>query len=296
MIPSLALRLPSIPPLWVGLTGFICFAALGALIKLLRLDLDPLSLIAPWLAMNTLVMGAWIYWRSGWSGFKTKIISIHLIRGVIMCLPFLGGVYALHYVSLSLYSTLLNTSPFFLVLLASFWLNEPVSPKIWLAVALGFIGVLICLKPGWESFSWFLLAPLLAAMSHAVGNAWLRRYPKEPESRWVFYQELLGCIVAGLLLWITGGKLPEYNHLVLMGSMVGIDILAMTTVFFAFKRMESSRIAPWIYIQIPASAIAGWLLFDEIPAWTTAVGATLIILGGYLALSKQPYGPQEEAD
>ena len=213
-----------------------------------------------------------------------------------MCLPFLGGVYALHYVSLSLYSTLLNTSPFFLVFLASFWLNESVSPKIWLAIALGFIGVLICLKPGWESFSWFLLAPLLAAMSHAVGNAWLRRYPKEPESRWVFYQELSGCTVAGLLLWTTGGTLPEYNHLVLMGSMVGIDILAMTTVFFAFKRMESSRIAPWIYIQIPASAIAGWILFDEIPAWTTAVGATLIILGGYLALSKQPYGPQAEVD
>ena len=81
-----------------------------------------------------------------------------------------------------------------------------------------------------------------------------------------------------------------------MGSMVGIDILAMITVFFAFKRMESSRIAPWIYIQIPASAIVGWLLFDEIPAWTTAVGATLIILGGYLALSKQPYGLQEEVE
>ena len=62
------------------------------------------------------------------------------------------------------------------------------------------------LEPGWESFSWFLPAPLLAAMSHAVGNAWLRRYPKEPESRWVFYQELLGCTVAGLLLWITGGN------------------------------------------------------------------------------------------
>ncbi len=290
------MRLPSIPPLWVGLTGFICFATLGALIKLLRLDLDPLSLIAPWLAMNAFVMGIWIYWRSGWSGFKTKIISIHLIRGVIMCLPFLGGVYALHYVSLSLYSTLLNTSPFFLILLASFWLNESVSPKIWLAVALGFIGVLVCLKPGWESFSWFLLAPLLAAMSHAVGNAWLRRYPDEPESRWVFYQELSGCTVAGFLLWTTGGTLPEYNHLVLMGSMVGIDILAMTTVFFAFKRMESSRIAPWIYIQIPASAIAGWILFDEIPAWTTAVGATLIILGGCLALSKKQDDPQEDVD
>ncbi len=290
------MRLSSIPPLWVGLTGFICFATLGALIKLLRLDLDPLSLIAPWLAMNAFVMGLWIYWRSGWSGFKTKIISIHLIRGVIMCLPFLGGVYALHYVSLSLYSTLLNTSPFFLILLASFWLNESVSPKIWLAVALGFIGVLVCLKPGWESFSWFLLAPLLAAMSHAVGNAWLRRYPDEPESRWVFYQELSGCTVAGFLLWTTGGTLPEYNHLVLMGSMVGIDILAMTTVFFAFKRMESSRIAPWIYIQIPASAIAGWILFDEIPAWTTAVGAALIILGGCLALSKKQYDPQEDVD
>ena len=277
----------TIPPLWVGLSGFICFAILGALIKLLRLDLEPFSLIAPWLAMNTLAMGAWIYWRSGWSGFKTKIIRIHLIRGVIMCLPFLGGVYALHFVSLSLYSTLLNTSPFFLVILAIFWLREPVTPRIWLAITLGFVGVMICLKPGWESFSWYLLAPLLAAMSHAVGNAWIRRYPEEPEERWVFYQELSGSTVAGILLWATGGELPDYQHFMWMGSMVGIDLLAMTTVFFAFRRMESSRIAPWIYIQIPASAVAGWLLFEEIPAWTTALGACFIIFGGWIALARK---------
>ncbi len=275
------------PPLLVGLTGFICFATLGALIKLLRLDLDPLSLIAPWLLMNAVVMGIWIYFRRGLKGFRTKIPTVHFIRGLIMCLPFLGGVYALHYVSLSLYSTLINTSPFFLVLLGSFWLNETVSPKIWFAVGLGFIGVLICLRPGWESFSWLLLAPLVAAMGHAVGNAWLRRHPKEPESRWVFYQELLGGTVAGLLLWAKGGELPENDHLVLMGSMVGIDILAMTTVIFAFKRIESSRIAPWVYVQIPASALAGWLLFDEIPEWTTALGACLIVFGGWIALTRK---------
>jgi drug/metabolite transporter (DMT)-like permease len=69
--------------------------------------------------------------------------------------------------------------------------------------------------------------------------------------------------------------------------MVGIDLLAMTTVLFAFRRMESSRIAPWIYIQIPASAIAGWLLFQEIPEWTTALGAALIIFGGWIALARR---------
>ena len=174
-----------------------------------------------------------------------------------------------------------------MVLLGKFWLNETVSSKIWFAVALGFVGVLICLRPGWESFSWFLLAPLLAAMSHAVGNAWLRRYPKEPESRWVFYQELLGGTVAGLLLWATGGELPENDHLILMGSMVGIDILAMTTVVFAFKRIESSRIAPWVYVQIPTSGLAGWLLFEEIPEWTAALGACLIVFGGWIALARK---------
>ena len=72
-----------------------------------------------------------------------------------------------------------------------------------------------------------------------------------------------------------------------MGSMVGIDILAMTTVIFAFKRIESSRIAPWVYVQIPASAFAGWLLFDEIPEWTTALGACLIVFGGWIALTRK---------
>jgi drug/metabolite transporter (DMT)-like permease len=51
--------------------------------------------------------------------------------------------------------------------------------------------------------------------------------------------------------------------------------------------MESSRIAPWIYIQIPASAVAGWLLFEEIPAWPTALGACFIIFGGWIALGRK---------
>ena len=107
--------------------------------------------------MNTLVMGAWIYWRSGWSGFKTKIISIHLIRGDhVFTLPWRSLCPALCLPIALQYPP--EYKPILLVLLASFWLHESVSPKIWLAVALGFIGVLICLKPGWESFSWFLLA------------------------------------------------------------------------------------------------------------------------------------------
>lgn len=277
-----------LPPLWVGLTGFLSFAALSALIKLLRLDLDPFSLTAPWIGLNALLTGTWLWLKEGPAAFRTEIPGVHLLRGVLLCIPFLAGVYAVRYLPLSLYSTLVNTAPFFLVLLAGWWLRESIGGREWGAVAVGFVGVVICLRPGWDEFSWFLLAPLGSALSIAWGNAMIRRYPSEPALRWVFYQETVGAVIAGVLLMVTESRLPDWEHTPALLSMVSIDLLAMISSFYAFRRLEAAKLAPWIYIQIPAAGFAGWLLFAEIPSWTTAVGALLVIAGGWLTLQQRP--------
>jgi drug/metabolite transporter (DMT)-like permease len=269
-------------PLVLGILGNVSFALLGALIKWMRLDLEPLSLIAPWISMNAVAVGAWILWQHGPAGFRTSLLKVHLIRGVVMFLPFLGSIYALQHVPLSLHVTLTNTSPFFLTLIAGLWLKESVGPREWAALGLGFAGVLICVRPGVDGFNLFALAPVLMALAIATGSAFVRRYPQEATSRWVFFQE---CIAGGLgfvILLSIDGSLPQVEQLTPMLGMVLIDLIAMSSIYVALSHMEASRLSPWAYVQIPISAGLGWMIFEEVPGWSTGVGALLIISGGWL--------------
>jgi drug/metabolite transporter (DMT)-like permease len=279
------MRLP-LSPLSIGITGYLGFAILGGLIKLLRLDLDPLTLAVPWIGMNAVLAGVWIVTRQGWRGFHTKLLGVHLVRAVVMFVPFLASIYAMRDLTLSLHNTLMNTAPFFLMLLATFWLHEQVGRREWTAVGLGFVGMLICLRPGMEGFTLLALAPLVNAFAQAVGNAWVRRHPEESAVRWVFYQESLGATLAALALVMTDGPWIPAALLPTVGMMVSVDMLAMVSTYYAFSRVEASRLSPWIYVQIPASAVVGWLLFQEVPEPTTVLGAALIIAGGWLTIRR----------
>ena len=97
--------------LWMGVSSWILFAFLSALTKLFRAELDPLSLVIPWIGMNAIVAGFYIISRKGWQGFKTHILKIHIIRGILVFFPFLIGVYAIRHLPLGQFMSLVNLSP-----------------------------------------------------------------------------------------------------------------------------------------------------------------------------------------
>ena len=174
--------------LWMGVSSWILFAFLSALTKLFRAELDPLSLVIPWIGMNAIVAGFYIISRKGWQGFKTRILKIHIIRGILVFFPFLIGVYAIRHLPLGQFMSLVNLSPIILTLFALTWLKETVSRKQWISLLFGFTGMLICIRPQFNFISLLALAPLLDAISIAFGNALIRRFPEEPTMNWVFYQ------------------------------------------------------------------------------------------------------------
>ena len=82
--------------------------------------------------------------------------------------------------------TIVNLSPVILTLLAATWLKEKVARREWISLLIGFIGMLICIRPQFDFIFLLSLAPLLDAISIAFGNALIRRYPEEPTLNWVF--------------------------------------------------------------------------------------------------------------
>ena len=269
--------------LWMGVSSWILFAFLSALTKFFRAELDPLSLVIPWIGMNAIVAGFYIISRKGWQGFKTRILKIHIIRGILVFFPFLIGVYAIRHLPLGQFMSLVNLSPIILTFFALTWLKETVSRKQWISLLFGFTGMLICIRPQFNFISLLALAPLLDAISIAFGNALIRRFPEEPTMNWVFYQEALG-FLSGIILWMFL-DLPFANleDLKAIPIFVVVDILAMAMNYHAFRKVRAATLSPWFYVQIPAAALIGFVMFDEIPHWTVFTGGFLIIFGGLLS-------------
>ena len=175
---------------------------------------------------------------------------------------------------------LINLSPVVLMIFAAGWLGGKVGRRETISLLLGFSGMLICIRPEFSYLSLLALAPLLDAVSVAFGSTLIRKYPEEPTLNWIFYQEMIG-FLAGLLLWmVLDHELPDGGELKAISLFVLIDIAAMTMNYHAFRHTKASLLAPWFYILIPAAAFFGFLIFSEIPHWTTFAGAGLIDIGG----------------
>ena len=131
--------------------------------------------------------------------------------------------------------------------------------------------MLICIRPQFNFISLLALAPLLDAISIAFGNALIRRFPEEPTMNWVFYQEALG-FLSGIILWMFL-DLPFANleDLKVIPIFVVVDILAMAMNYHAFRNVNAAILSPWFYVQIPAAALIGYFMFDEIPQYVNVI-------------------------
>ena len=268
--------------LWMGVSSWVLFAFLSALTKLFRAELDPLALVIPWIGLNALVVGIYIVLQNGLKGFQTTILHVHIFRGVLVFFPFLIGVYAIRHLPLGQFMTIVNLSPVILTLFAATWLKEKVGRREWISLLIGFVGMLICIRPQFDFIFLLSLAPLLDAVSIAFGNALIRRYPEEPTLNWVFYQEALG-FLTGVSVWMfLDLTLPDLNQLQFIPLFVVVDLIAMSMNYHAFRKVRAAKLSPWFYVQIPAATLFGFILFEEIPQWTVVIGGMLIISGGLL--------------
>ena len=97
--------------LGMGISSWVLFAFLSAMTKLFRADLDPLSLVVPWIGTNAAIVGFYMFYRGGWEGMKTRIWKVHLLRGILVFPPFLLGVFAIRHLPLGQFTALITLSP-----------------------------------------------------------------------------------------------------------------------------------------------------------------------------------------
>lgn len=228
---------------------------------------------------------------------KTKNIFGHLIRGFSGT----GGMYfnylALVYISLADATAISYAAPLFTVIMAAILLRENVHAARWMAVVVGFTGILVMLWAHLRDSGSLLsgeftqvsaglgvILALLAAMCTAVSSVQIRFLNGiERPGAIVFYFSLMTMLI-GLSTIFFGWKTPDTRQLLLLTGCGFFGGMAQILITLSLRYADASLLAPFDYTTMVWSMMIGFLFLDSLPTVSTLVGASVIAAAGILAV------------
>jgi drug/metabolite transporter (DMT)-like permease len=259
----------------------LLFAIMGALVKEASASLgnDTIVFFRNFYALIFIL--PLIFYRSS-GGVKTKIFRLHLLRS---CAG-LGAMYCFFYAISQMHlaeAVLLSfTAPLFIPMIAYFWLGESVSYRVTGSIFIGFLGVLLIIKPGTGLFQPVAFLGLASGIFVATAMVTIRRMSaSEPPARIVFYFSFLATLFSGIPM-LRSPQFPRGETgwvLVFMGlTAVGGQILVTK----GYSLGAAAQVGPFGYGVVIFSAIIARIFWGESLDLLTCAGAFLICIAGIL--------------
>ncbi len=183
--------------------------------------------------------------------------------------------------------TLTFSSPFFIVILSIFFLRDKVGIYRWSAVILGFIGVVMIMKPTSEIFSFYSIFPILTALAWALSVIILKFIPEGHSTAKIqLYTLIFNVIGAAILFLLTTGHMEiqsskDFWLMMLTGILGGTAAILF---IYSYRLIAASKIASFEYLGIPSSFILGWIFFNEAPWDQLFPGVIVIIFSGMIII------------
>jgi len=277
------------------IAGFM-LVMMGACAKLIG---DHISLWQIILARQTvmLIFVLPLLRRQGLEGFKTPVLGLHMIRVALAAGAIGGTLYAVRHLQIADATALGFSKVLFATLAAWCVFGESFGIRRAAATVCGFIGVLIILNPGGDTFNIAGLVAILGAMSAGLVVNVLRRLARiEPTERMILYQSvMLGLLVAPCALYYwTWPSLVEWGLLIMVGVFA---FAAQNCSIRGYRLGEASYVAPMDYFRLLPAVVIGIVLFQEQPSWNTFLGAALIIASSiYTTMRERQLKKQQTAE
>lgn len=189
---------------------------------------------------------------------------------------------------LSTASAILQATPLVVVAGAALLFGERVGWRRWTAITLGFVGVLLILRPGVEGFTLLSLVTVAGMIGFAGRDLATRAAPTALSNRQLGMIGMAMLAVAGgIILTVTGGTtLPDPTATVLVAAMTVCGIFAYNALTIAMRTGEVSVVTPFRYTRLVFAMILGVLIFQERPDSLTLAGSALIVASGLYTLSR----------
>jgi drug/metabolite transporter (DMT)-like permease len=280
--------------IFLSLFAIFLFDCMGLIIKLLSPRYSAAELSA-WRNLfgfvpTIIALYASAQWRSSGRPLKMRQWKLALLRGLIVSVAQLSFYLALGTLAYAVATTISFSGAIFMTVLAVPILGEKVGWVRWSAVGLGFIGVVLVVRPTDVSFSWVMLAPVLAAFMYALSGVLARLLDDDvPTALANMYSNVLAFISSLIMAAALGGfspvaSLTDLFWLLAMGPFGGAAVFCLIV---AYRMTEQSNLAPFSYFGIPMSFFLGWAFFGEAPFDALFPGAILIAASGLIVVFRE---------
>lgn len=215
----------------------------------------------------------------------------HLLRAVLAIGSMFGFFYGLSKMPLVNALTLVFTAPLMVTALSVPMLGEHVGWRRWLAVAFGFTGVLIILRPGAEEVSGAALALLFAGFCYACLAITARKLAKSETDYALSLYTILGpLLMSSVLLFQSTWQAPDASGWLLFFLAGACSVIAWIGIFGGYRRGAPAMLAPFEYTALIGGAIAGYLIWNEVPDRWVVLGAIVIIASGLFVVYREVGG------
>jgi drug/metabolite transporter (DMT)-like permease len=285
MADSAAPRRSSRPLLGVLFMGAACalFPVMNGIVKLLAATYDPREVVWFRIVIHLVLVALVFMPRMGLGLFRTRQIGLQLVNSVMMLLSTLLFFSAVKSVGVAEAISISFIAPLVVVFLAWPLLGERITATRVVAVVVGFIGVLVVIRPGSAVFQWASVLLLGSAVCYAIYQIIIRRLAGvDHPATSIFYSVLLGAILMSMLVpfvWVTPRNWLDWVLLLSLGALGGLGHYCVAR---AMTYASANFIAPFNYTQIIGSVIVGYLMFAEVPDLYTWLGTALIVGAGLL--------------
>lgn len=223
-----------------------------------------MMIMAPFLAMR------------GWVGLRTGAPWLHVQRSTINFIGMIMWFYALGIMPLADATAIHFTMPLFIVLLATIFLGEKIGPRRLIAIGTGFLGVLVILRPGSVEFGLPAAGVLASAALYGGSVIYVKVITRtDPVSTITFYTHLIMMLLA-LIPTILYWQPPGWGDVPALALLAGCGTIAPYCFSRALNAMDAGLVAPFDFLRLPFTALAGLLIFAETTSYWTWAGAAVI--------------------
>jgi drug/metabolite transporter (DMT)-like permease len=258
------------------------FITMNTTVKVLSAHLPPVELVwARTLGHLVFIVALFAPTHGGWRLFVTRRPLVQVSRSLLLITSTSCFFFAIGHVPLADATTISFTAPIMVAALAGPLLGERVTGIHWAAIAIGFAGALLLIRPTGGGFNPYALLVIASAATYA-GYQILTRHVTAfdtPETT-VTYSALVGTALLSLIVpfyWRTPDRIWHAGLMAILGLFGGLGHYFVAR---AFAIVPASIVSPFHYAQLLWAAILGYLVFGDVPGATTWFGAALVIGSG----------------
>ena len=205
---------------------------------------------------------------------------LQVLRGLLLMTSTVLNFIAIMYLQLAQTAAIFFSIPLWVCALSVPILGEKVGLRRWIAVAIGFAGVLVIMRPGTASFHWAMLLSISASFCGSIYNIVTRKVGgRDRAETSLFYVGLVGALAAATPLPFVW-KTPQGIQWLLLAWMGIAGTIGHFMLIQAHRLAPASALAPFMYTQIVWMIAVGYLFFGDVPDFWTLVGAAIVVGSG----------------